>query len=138
MKILRIVLVGALIWLLGVLSFTISFYIPVLKNVELQANLVLFIALVPIVWLGSSIYYRRKDTFSHGLRIGFAFFTIAALLDSMITVPMLIIPHGGSYYEFFMDIGFWLIGLEFVCITTLYWNIKIKRTAREFTHQSKS
>ncbi|UJH66441.1 DUF5367 family protein [Allomuricauda sp. SCSIO 65647] len=130
MKIVRAIWVGVLIWFLGVLSFSISFYIPVMENTEQQANLILFIAIVPIVWLGSSLYYG-KGIDTHGLKTGITFFFIAAALDALITVPMLVIPYGGSHYEFFTDIGFWLIGLEFVSTTVLYWYFKIKRT-REF------
>ncbi len=130
MKIVRAISAGVLIWFLGVLSFSISFYVPVMENMEQQANLILFIAIVPIVWLGSSLYYG-KGIYTHGLKTGITFFSIAAVLDALITVPLLVIPYGGSHYEFFTDIGFWLIGLEFVGTTVLYRYFKIKRT-REF------
>ena len=130
MKTRSAVAIGALIWFLGVLAFSVSFYVPVLEDMELQANLVLCIAVLPLVWLGARFYYR-KGVRTHGFVLGIIFFATAALLDALITVPILILPHGGSYYEFFTDMGFWGIALEFVGTAVLYWYFNVKRT-REF------
>ncbi len=136
MKILRTLVVGLLIWFFGVLAFSISFYLPILENVELQANLVLLVLVPPIVWLGSWLYYKKGLQY-HGLLSGFAFFAIATLMDILITVPVLIIPYGGSYYQFFTDIIFWGIGLEFITTTFFYWSINVKVKSKSLFNQSK-
>ncbi|MDT0606869.1 DUF5367 family protein [Croceitalea rosinachiae] len=119
MKTLRAIVIGILIWILGVSAFTLSFFIPVLENLEQQANLVLLIAAIPLVWFGSQQYYK-KDTKTHGMWVGITFFGVAAILDALITVPFLVAPQGGSHYVFFTDSGFWLIGGVFITTAILY------------------
>ena len=127
MKTIRALLIGGLLWGLGVTAFIVSFFIPVLENPETQANLVLFITVVPLTWWGSKTYYQ-KGLKMHGSLLGFLFFGVAGLLDACITVPFLVIPQGGSYGTFFGDPGFWVIGLLFIGIPTLYWVLKVKRS----------
>ncbi len=130
MKTFRTLAIGGLIWFLGVLAYSLSFYLPILENVEQQANLTLFFAVIPLVWSGSWLYYR-KGAQTHGLATGLAFFAMAALLDALITVPVLIVPNGGSYYDFFTDPGFWVIGAEFIGTTLVYWNFKVRKRTKE-------
>lgn len=127
MKKIRAVLIGVAIWFLGVSAFTLSFFVPLLKDAELQANLVLFLAVIPLVWLGTKIYFL-KEVNTKGYWIGLTFFIVAAVLDALITVPYLVIPDGGSYMEFYTDPEFWLIGLLFIIVATLYGYFKTKRT----------
>ena len=136
MKLFKSILIAVTIWTLGVLSFTVSFFVPVLDDSQLQANLILFLAIGPIVWFGSWLYYRNGLT-THGLQAGLFFFGMAALLDALVTVPLLVVPQGGSHLTFFSDPGFWAIGLEFVLTTLLYWHVKVRRRSQEFMNQSK-
>ncbi|MGD1947934.1 MAG: DUF5367 family protein [Croceivirga sp.] len=119
MKYFRAIGIGSVIWIIGVSIYNLSFFVPILENLAEQANIVLCIAVLPLVWLGAKHYYKR-DAHTPGYWVGLVFFLVAGLLDAMITVPLFIIPHGGSHYEFFTDLGFWLIGLEFITIATLY------------------
>ncbi|MEM9077544.1 MAG: DUF5367 family protein [Bacteroidota bacterium] len=129
MKTLRTIGIGTLIWLLGVTLYTLSFFVPIMENVESQANLVLFIGVMPLVWMGCQLYYRNNRE-AHGLLLGITFFGISAILDALITVPYLVVPNGGSYQSFFMDINFWLIGLEFILVSVLYWSFKIHQKTK--------
>lgn len=124
MKYTRTIFIGILIWIIGVSLYTLSYYVPLLENAEQQANIWLSIVIVPVVWLGAKLYYRNGIN-AHGLRTGIIFFMISAILDALITVPFTILPYGGSYNDFFIDFGFWFIGLEFIATTTLYWYLKI-------------
>ncbi|MFD0760896.1 DUF5367 family protein [Lutibacter aestuarii] len=123
MKYLRAISIGIIIWILGVSVFTLSSNIFILENAEQQANMLLFISVIPLVWFGAKQYYK-KETNTHGYWVGQTFFLTATVLDALITVPVFIIPNGGSYHQFFTDVGFWFIGLEFLAITVLYWYIK--------------
>lgn len=123
MKQLRAISIGMIIWIIGVSVFTLSSYISILDDAEQQANMLLFISVMPLVWFGAKQYYK-KDANTHGYWVGQTFFLTATALDALITVPVFIIPNGGSYYQFFTDLGFWLIGFEFISITVLYWYIK--------------
>ena len=123
MKHVRAISIGIIIWIVGVSVFTLSSYISILDDAEQQANMLLFISVMPLVWFGAKQYYK-KDANTHGYWVGQTFFLTATALDALITVPVFIIPNGGSYYQFFTDLGFWLIGFEFITITVLYWYIK--------------
>ncbi|NYJ27300.1 DUF5367 family protein [Allomuricauda sp. ARW1Y1] len=124
MKHVRAIGIGIFIWIIGVSLYTFSFYIPILENPELQANIFLSIGVVPLVWFGSKLYYRKNNT-TKGYWLGLVFFLIAAVLDALVTVPLFIEPYGGSYYSFFTAIGFWLIGMEFVITVTCYWYVEV-------------
>ncbi len=125
MKTTRAIAIGIAIWGLGVASYSASFFVPIMENAEQQANIVLFLAVMPLVWLGSRFYYK-KDASTHGHKVGLMFLMTAAALDALITVPLLIIPAGGSYVEFFTAIGFWIIAFEFILVTLLYWVLKVQ------------
>jgi len=122
MKPLRAIVIGITIWIIGVSVFTFSSYITILEDAKQQANMLLFISIIPLVWYGSRVYYRH-DGKTHGYWIGQTFFLTAVALDALITVPVFIIPNGGSYYQFFTDLGFWFIGFEMITIAVLYWYI---------------
>lgn len=124
MKKVRAILIGAIIWALGVSFFSLSFLVNVMEDAELQANMVLFIMVLPLVWIGSKLYYKKGFNIQ-GYFLGTAFFLIAAILDALVTVPFLVLPNGGTYYDFFTDMGFWLIGAEFVATATLYWFTRV-------------
>lgn len=124
MKQFRIIVIGIIIWIIGVSIYTLSFYIPILEDPELQANIFLSLGMLPVVWFGTKLYYRKKST-TKGYWLGLAFFLVAAALDALITVPFLIAPYGGTHYSFFTATGFWLIGIEFIVMSTIYWYVKI-------------
>jgi hypothetical protein len=119
----RAIGIGILIWIVGVSVYNLSFYLSILEDAQQQANMLLFLVVIPLVWFGAKQYYK-KDSDTHGYWVGQTFFLTATALDALITVPVFIIPNGGSYYQFFTDLGFWLIGFEFLTITVLYWYIK--------------
>jgi hypothetical protein len=123
MKHLRAIGIGIIIWTIGVSVYNLSFYLSIIEDAQQQANMLLFIAVMPLVWFGARHYYK-KDTTTHGYWVGQTFFLTATVLDALITVPVFIIPNGGSFYQFFTDVGFWIIGFEFISITVLYWYIK--------------
>jgi len=127
MKTKRAIIIGIAIWSIAVLLYSISHYIPILENADTQGNLVLMIVVLPLVWFGCHFYYR-KDTKSHGLKVGLTMLLTAVFLDALITVPFIIIPSGGSYYSFFTSIEFWIIALEFLGIATLYWYSRVYST----------
>ena len=127
MKTFRAIVIGTGIWGLGVGAFISSFFIPLLQDAQQQANMVLFLTVIPLVWLGAKLYYKSGAK-TQGAWVGLSFFLVAALLDALITVPFLVVPNGGSYLEFFLDLGFWIIALLFIGIPTVYWYRKVKTT----------
>ena len=126
MKLTRTITIGILIWIIGVCLYASSYYVQLLENAEQQANIWLSIVIIPLVWFGARLYYG-KDNGANGFKVGLVFFIISGILDALITVPFTILPYGGTYSDFFLDFGFWFIGLEFIITTTLYWYLKVNR-----------
>ncbi|MCH2033853.1 MAG: hypothetical protein MK202_10060 [Tenacibaculum sp.] len=96
-----------------------------MSNPDLQANITLVLAIIPSVCLGTFVYYKKGSITPSNL--AFIFMGTAALLDMIITVPMFIIPAGGSYAEFFSNPMFYIIMVEFYFITTYSGNYFIKK-----------
>ncbi len=120
---------SSVVYILGITAYAGSFFVPLMEDPELQANLVLMVAIVPVVLLGSHIYYRRGYT-TNGLVLGAVMFMGAIILDATITVPVFIIPYGGNHLSFFSDPGFWLIGLEYVAVVIVYSKFKLVRSGK--------
>jgi len=122
----RATFAAIIVWILGVLAYTTSYFITFLDNPEKQANLILVLSLIPFTLMGARFYYLKGNKVS-GLKLGLYMFLITILLDACFTVPLLIVPFGGSYQSFFGDIQFWGIGLEYVLIITTYWIVITRR-----------
>ncbi len=125
MKTKRAILIGIAIWFLAVCAFTLSFYIPLMEDYELQANLFVGLALIPLTWFGANLYYRAEQK-SQGIKVGLAMLLTGVILDATVTVPFLVIPAGGSYYQFFTDISFWIIAIVYLFVVSLYHMIRVK------------
>jgi len=125
MKVVRAILTGIITWVLIFLSFTVMNLIPEIKDSELQKTLILYVLLIPIVLFGVKFYYK-KGSKTKGVWLGLVVATTGLTLDAIITVPAVIIPHGGDYISFFFDPLLWGITAEFILITYIYWKIKVK------------
>ncbi len=133
MKYTKALFIGILIWIIGVNLYAGSYYVPLLENAEQQANIWLSIVIVPVVWFGAKFYYRNGIN-ANGFSTGLIFFIMSAILDALITVSFTILPYGGSYYDFFIDFGFWFIGLEFIATTMVYWYLNVHRKSITATY----
>lgn len=125
MKTVRALLIGALVWIFGVSAFSAFYELPLMENQYAQANIGLALIVPPLVWFASQIFYTKIKT-THGLKLGLLMLMASATLDTLITVPLLIIPFGGSYASFFGSADFWLIALEFVLVAIIYWNLNVR------------
>lgn len=105
---------GILVWILGVSLYLLSFYVPILENPELQSNVVLALGIIPSACLGTYLFYTKS--YIKPSALGLIFVIVATLLDVIITIPVFIIPNGGSYSEFFGDPMFYTIVVEFYFI----------------------
>lgn len=125
MKVFRAILIGILVWVLGVSIFMASYYLSFMEDLDQQANIVLSIVIVPLVWLGMFLYYKKNDK-THGYEIGEVMLLTSIALDALITVPLTVIPAGGSHYSFFTSFGFWFIAFEFITVAVLYWRLMVR------------
>ena len=124
MKTTRAILLGIAIWIIAILFYSISYAIPILENPDTQANVVLFVVVMPLVWYACLIYYKKGNK-THGLKVGQALLLTAVALDALITVPFFVMPNGGNHYSFFTSIGFWIIAFEFLLVASLYWYARV-------------
>lgn len=113
-------LCAVLVWVLGVSFYLLSFYLPLLDNPELQANIILALGIVPSASLGTYLFYKKSHLNPKVLALTFVF--TAAVLDSLITVPVFIIPFGGSYAAFFGNPMFYIIAAELFFFVSLFGN----------------
>ncbi|MCL6295123.1 DUF5367 family protein [Jejuia spongiicola] len=114
-----------LVWILCVSFYLLSFYVPFLENQELQSNIVLALAIIPSACLGAYLFY--KNSYMKPSTLALTFIIVATVLDVLITVPVFVIPNGGSYSEFFRDPMFYTIVVEFYFIVLYYGNHLTKK-----------
>ena len=120
---------SGLVYITAIMLYVGSYFIPLMNDPELQANLALMLGIIPAAYLGAHVYYQKGHNTS-GIILGFVMFLGAIVLDATITVPLFIMPNGGSHLSFFSDPGFWLIGLEYILVVVAYWRFKVVKTPR--------
>lgn len=119
----HIAISSLIVYSIGITAFVGSYFVTIMDNPDLQANLLLMLAIIPAALIGAHLYYRRGHK-TNGFVLGTLMFLCAMILDALITVPVFIIPNGGDYLSFFGDPGFWLIAIEYVSVVAAYWQIE--------------
>ncbi len=115
-----------IVYVIGITAFLASFFVDFMSNPELQANVVLSIAIVPAAILGARFYYRNLSE-ANGFSLGIIMFLGAMILDAIITVPLFIIPAGGNHISFFSDPGFWMIAVIYIMTVGIYGTVWVPR-----------
>lgn len=118
---------GTLVWVLMVSIYLLSFNFPIIENLELQSNIALVLAIIPSACLGTHLFYQKGQMKPSALAL--TFILIATLLDIIITIPVFIIPAGGSYSVFFSDPMFYIIIVMFYLIVLNYGTYRLKKVA---------
>jgi hypothetical protein len=125
MKLLRGILIGALLWVLIFVEWSIIIFTPILKDLGNYQYIVHYLILIPIVIFGANYYYKSKDKVN-GFLLGAVMLITGMILDAIVTVPLFTIPQGTVHMEFFLA-PLMLAGyIEFLLITGLYWVKKVK------------
>lgn len=128
---------SVVVYIFGILAYLGSFLTPIMDDPDLQANLVLMIAIVPAAYLGARIYYQKGCNTS-GVVLGAIMLSVAIILDALITVPLFIMPNGGDHLSFFSDPGFWLIGAEYMSVVIAYQKFNVTRLSPAIETQRSS
>jgi len=126
-KKLRSVACAMLVWILGVSCYLLSFYLPVLENPDLQSNSVLALAIIPSACLGTYLFYKKS--YIKPALFALVVILVATSLDALLTVPLFIIPSGGSYASFFGDAMFYIILVE-LYVTVWYFGNYITQNVK--------
>ena len=118
---------GILVWMVGIFMYLLSFQVAILENTTLQSNIVLVLAIIPSSYLGTYLFYSKN--YLKPTTLALTFVAIATLLDTIVTVPMFIIPDGGSYSSFFGDPMFYIILVEFYFMV-LYFGMHLTKARK--------
>ncbi len=114
-----------LVWILGVSFYLLSFYVPILENPKQQSSIILALAIIPSACAGTYLFY--KNSYMKPSALALIFIIVATILDVLITVPVFVIPNGGSYSEFFGDPIFYTIVVEFYFVVLYFGNHLTKK-----------
>ena len=119
-KILYSTICAILVWILGVSCYYLSSFLTILENTQLQSNIVVALAILPFACIGTYLFYKRSLIKPSVLAL--IFIGVSIVLDALVTVPLFIIPNGGSFSEFFGDAIFYTLAVEFYFIVLYYGN----------------
>jgi hypothetical protein len=122
MRFKRAISVGILFWML--IFVEISITMIGLKLSNSLSHIVHYVLLIPIALLCTWLYYMNhkskiKDR-TNGLLLGLFFVIIGIILDIIITVPIFIMPQGGTYASYFSGIYLIVGFIETILIVGIY------------------
>lgn len=133
MKTSRLLFTGLLMWLSIFTVFTALVMLPVTKNSLSLQNTLLVVFVAPIVLACTAIYYKTGAN-AHGIIVGFLFTAISLCLDALITLPLIIIPSGGSYQAFYSSTILWVVVVESITLVFLYWKFQVNTSFSKRGH----
>jgi hypothetical protein len=107
MKVLRAIGVGVLFWMLIFIEISVSMIWLKLSN--LLTYIIHYVLMLPITFLCAAIYYKPQDKIN-GFLLGLFMVLVGIVFDCIITVPLFIIPLGGSYLTYFFEL-YLIVGL---------------------------
>ncbi|KAF2517008.1 DUF5367 family protein [Flavobacterium foetidum] len=121
----RAILSGLIVWCCIAVSFTVLEHIPFIRESQnTQAFLASFL-IIPYAILGASFYYKKENKTS-GLRLGLIMSCTAILMDAIVFVPLVEIPKGNSYQDFFTNPLLWILAFLNAMTVFLYWKFRYK------------
>lgn len=126
MKIQRVIFTGLFNWVTALSVFIALMFLPFTKNSLMLQNLFFVIAIAIFAYLSAVLYYKNGHS-GNGLLVGLMHLIIPLLMDSLITIPFILIPYGSSYLEFFTNPILLPITAEVLVITYVYWKLKVKQ-----------
>lgn len=126
MNILRAFLVGALVWLCILVTFAILAEIPTVKDSSNIQALIVALLIIPFAACGASIYYKNGNI-GNGLVLGLLMSATALLLDALVTVPLIEIPQGNTYGEFFSYPLLWILVAINIATVYMFWKLRLNR-----------
>ncbi|PCE64899.1 DUF5367 family protein [Sediminicola luteus] len=111
-------LYAALAWASLVGIYLASFTITLFEDRYLQADMVVALGVFPVASFWVFRFYRKHT--AKPLVLAITFVLVAFLLDVLVTVPVFVIPAGGSYAGFFGNPMFYAVLVALFCVVYLY------------------
>ncbi|WP_125720319.1 DUF5367 family protein [Flavobacterium ustbae] len=125
MKYFRAILSGLILWICVAVSFFILEHTPVIKESLSMQTFIICILIVFYSLAGAAFYYKKGNTMP-GFKVGLIMSLTAILMDILIFVPLVEIPKGNTYQDFFSNPLLWILATLNVAIVYLYWKKKFK------------
>ena len=138
MNIKRSILFGVLLWAIIFVVLSLLMFTPFLAGKVLLWHIVFWVLLVPIV-LGLCKWYFKENppTMKKGVLLGVAALVIGIVLDMALTMPLFILPQGGSYVAFYSDRMLYF-GMAEVLILTTFAGVEFDATYSKPEKEKKS
>src|SRR3989344_4200673 len=117
MKFLRAIGIGALFWIL--IFIEISITMIGLKLSDSIVYIIHYIFMIPLIIFCARLYYKSKDK-TNGFLLGLFIVVVGIILDMIITVPLFIVPAGGSYASYLSNTYLITGFIEGILVTGIY------------------
>lgn len=112
MRLLRGILLGIAFWVLVFFEVSILMFGFGFNSPDIKYYIIHYILLTAFTIIANIIYFNGKKIKKgviEGILFGVILVIVGIILDAVITVPLFIIPQGGSYSSFLLNLGL-LIG----------------------------
>lgn len=121
----RAVLSGVLLWFFVAATFYILEHTPIVKDSLGIQTVLICILIVFYSTIGASYYYKKVRNTS-GFQVGLVMSFTAILLDILIFVPLVEIPKGNTYQDFFSNPLLWILAALNIITVAAYWKKRSK------------
>lgn len=122
------ILLGILLWVIIFFEVSILMFGFNLKSPEISYY-ILHGILITIFYILAVLYYfsgKVKKGFGQGILLSIVLIIVEVILDSIITIPLFIVPNGGSYSSFLLSKEMLLSYLWFFIIASTIGYMKKK------------
>ncbi|MFD1602420.1 DUF5367 family protein [Flavobacterium artemisiae] len=123
MNYLRAVLSGIILWISVAVTFFILEHTPIIKDSLNIQTVIICLFIIFYSSIGASFYYKKSISIS-GFQVGVIMSLTAILLDALVFVPLVEIPKGNTYQDFFSNPLLWILAI--LNIVTVYFYSKTK------------
>lgn len=122
MKPLRAIGVGAALWAVIFIEWSVMIFTPILKDLGNWQYAIHYVLLIGFVMVAMKTYYEKAK--GNALSVGLVMLLTGIILDSAITIPLFTKPQGQGYAEFFSSVPLLIGFAEFLIIAALYPKLK--------------
>ncbi len=128
MNYLKAILCGVLLWICVAVTFFILEHTPIIKDSVSIQTIISCVLIVFYAAIAASFYYKKQNTLS-GISLGVIMSLTALIFDILLFVPLVEIPKGNTYQDFFTNPLLWVLTLLNITTVYCYWKKRIKISA---------
>lgn len=125
MNYLRAVLSGIMLWICIAVTFYILEHTPIIKDSLNIQTVIICLFIIFYSAIGASFYYKKAISIS-GFQVGVIMSLTAILLDALLFVPLVEIPKGSTYQDFFSNPLVWILAILNIATVYFYSKTKLK------------